>query len=324
MEKNFNNVKKVVDSTDANIPVNAEMDPVMADAYDDHVKASKHIQKVKKDLEDVAKNATKTTDPEFGKVPDNMYTKKLTLEEDVSAVKVDGRSNRTVEENDKDDYLDYDMFDFIYGMFVAETWPAPKNPLPTRIRKFRFTGDDDYLDTNTNKGTSQVGTEDGNSIVLYADTVADFDTTRQICDLYELEYEGPTPRRNPLNRWAFSFKIYVPMVNNDYPMMVEDYFESINKTLDDVMPPAWVKTYRKLTAKDNTRAAQELDAKTNAARVEKIYEKHRLRAANSNEPLRIFIADMFDEMESEGLKFKKSELKKRFEAFFEDDFEDDE
>ena len=113
--------------------------------------------------------------------------------------------------------------------------------------------------------------------------------------------------------------------------MVEDYFESIGLTLEDVMPESFVKTYRakksrdmkdaeKMVATDKKNAAKE----RNDSRVREIYEKHRTRAANSNDPLKIFINDMFAEMSSEGLKFNRAALKKEFEEYFNDDFDEEE
>ena len=59
----------------------------------------------------------------------------------------DARSRKIYEDDTEDDYLDYDMFDFIYGL-VTDCWPKPLNPLNHRLRKFMYAGSDDYLKTN--------------------------------------------------------------------------------------------------------------------------------------------------------------------------------
>lgn len=324
VKENFENIERVVKFEKDNVDVHSDIDVVTADAYDDNIKNEQHIQEVNAELDATAKDAFPEVEPEFGKTPDNEYTKKLTLDESVDSDEdkpKDGRSHKFYDdEDDMDEYLDYDMFDFIYGLVVAQTWPKPKNPLDHRMRTFLYTGSDDYLDTNSNKGVGQVGTEGDGAIVVYSDDASDFDDIKEVCELYKFEYEGPRAKRSPSMRWNFWFKIYVPMVEEDYPMMVEDYFNSIGMTLEDVMPAEYCKTYRKRQAKDNDQAT----TLVNDSKVNDIYDKYVKRAANSNEPLEIFISEMFAELEGAGLKYKKAALKRMFLDEFNDDFDDEE
>lgn len=331
----MDNIDRVINNEEAPVDAVTALDPTTVDAYQEDVKATKHIQAIKDELEKKAEEATPEVVTEETKLPNNEYTKevKLTLDEslqdfalteealkedEVIAPVQDGRSRKTYEEDDEDDYLDYDMFDFIYGL-VTDTWPKPKNPLnKKRIRKFLYTGSDDYLDSNTPDGHSQVASNGDGAITVYSNEMRDFDDIKAICDLYQFTYTGPTERRSSTSHWRYSFTIEVPMTADEYPMMVEDYFQTIDLTLDDVMPADWVAQYRKKSKgieKEQTTAMNDF-------KVQKIYSDYVTKAANSNDPLEGFITDMFAEMSRQGLTYPKMKLKKQFMAEFDDDFED--
>lgn len=329
------NLKNVIENEETPVDTVVTMTVGMAAAYQEDEKATKHIQEVKKELEDRAEEATPEVTAEENKLVDNEYTKevKLTLDESltdfvmeslleadeiITDVKTkDGRSNKTFEDDDEDDYLDYDMFNFIYGL-VTDTWPKPKNPLgKKRMRKFQYTGSDDYLDSNSPNGHSQVASS-GNTITVYANEIRDFDDIKAVCDLYQFTYKGPVERQSSVSHWKYSFTIDVPMAAEDYPMMVEDYFEGLGMTLSDVMPASWVAQYNKATGK----IEKEQSSAENEFEVQRIFNDYVKKAANSNDPLDGFINDMFAEMSSKGLTYKRNALKKQFKAEFEDDFED--
>lgn len=331
MNETMENVKDIIETEEADITPVTDVDPTIAVAYADSEKNTKHIQEVKDELNKLADEANPEVEPEFGKMPENTYTKGLTLDESVLDDKKPSGAALLSDEDDMDDYLDYDMFDFIYGLVVAQTWPKPLNPLNHKIRTFQYTGEDDYLDTNSNKGVGQVGTED-NAIVVYSDNAEDFNDIKEVCELYRFKYEGPRAKRSPSMRWNFSFKIFVPMTTNNYPEMVEDYFTKIGLPLESVMPESFVSIYRKRQAKDKEALKKDFldkektrEQELNDSSVEAIYDKYVKKAgANGDIPLRDFIRDMFSEMEVSGLKFKRANLKKRFEDEFLDDFDDEE
>ena len=316
------NIAKVAENE--TIPANTELDPTMANAYVESKEAAEHVNEVEEELNKKAEEVV-TNNPEAPEVKEkNMYTK-LTLDESVEEYKAPYAD--LSDESDEDEYLDYDMYDFIYGI-VTDSWPKPKNPLNHPIRKFQYTGEDDYVKTNSNKGTPQVAADIDGNIVVYADTVADFDDVRAVCEHYHIVCRDVQPRRSKESRWAFNMTIEVPTVSGGYPMMAEDFFEQYGLTMEDVIEDHkvgggksanWGKTYDKKTAKDR----KELDATRNDYEVEKIYKKYYDKAAWSNDPIDNFIKDMFAELDSEGLKYSKPKLKKRFVQDFEDDFEDD-
>ena len=333
----MNNVKKVVEFADDKLIPNVTMDLTTADAYDDSLTADKALEEVKTQLDKQAEEI-KTSDPEIPETPVKNYaTDKIKLDEEftdfsiddlkdnssVSAndamdtAKADGRSHRENDDDGMDTFLDYDMFDFIYGL-VTDTYPKPKNPLNHKLRKFMYTGSDDYLNTNSNAGVGQVATDMNGSIVVYADDSSEFNDIKEICDLYHLSYDGPTPKSSSLSRWNFSFTIHVPMTSEGYPMMVDDYFANIGLTINDVMDADFSSKYNKRTAKLNKDAENEL----NTIRVEKVYHDYVTKAANSNDDLNIFIKELFTALDNAGLKYSKVALKKRFLKEFEDDFED--
>ena len=340
--ENFENIARVVNFKDDNVDVHSDLDIVTADAYDENIKNEKRVAEIKDELDKTAAEAIPTGTTEFGNVPENTYTKKLTLDESLEdeeastsddeniPVVKDGRSSKVFEDDDDDVYVDYDMFDFIYSFVTSESWPKPKNPLSTkRVRTFMFTGEDDYLKTNSNKGLSQVGVE-GDSIVLYGSDPKDFKDVKEFCDIYGFEYKGPTQRTHTEAYWKYTFKIYVPVVTPGYPMSLEDYFEPRGLTIADVMGDDFAKKRAKNIAKDLKVASKYIDDKATAkakaendALVDGIYQKYLIAAANSNDPLKIFINAMFKEMSSEGLKFNRTKLKKDFEEYFLDEFDDE-
>lgn len=316
------NIAKVAESKI--ITANTELDPTTANAYIESKEAAEHVTEVVSELEEKA-NEIITESPKAPEVKEkNMYTK-LTLDEDVKDYKAlwDAASD----DDEEDEYLDYDMHNFIYGI-VTDSWPRPKNPLNHPIRKFQYTGEDDYLKTNENKGVPQVSTDFDGNIVVYADTVDAFDDVRAVCEHYHIYCKPVKPKGSKFSRWAFSMTIEVPQASNGYPMMAEDFFDQYGLTMEDVIEDHkvgggksanWGKTYKKRTDKDRA----ELDEIRNNTEVEKIYKKIFNRAAWSNDPLDKFIKELFAELDSAGLKYSKMKLKKRFISDFEDDFEDD-
>lgn len=331
------NLTKVIENEETPVDAVVTLTPAMADAYQDDAKRTKHVQQVKKDLEDKAAEVKLEGESEESVLVDNSYTNevKLTLDESLEDFKfeelaeevaeeivvptkeADGRSRKVIEDDEEDDYLDYDMFNFIYGL-VTDSWPKPKNPLPkSRMRKFQYIGSDDYLDSNTPNGHSQVSST-GDSITVYANKPEDFDDIKAICELYKFTFDGPVERKSDSSHWKYSFTIDVPMAAPDYPMMVEDYFEGIGLTIADVMPAEWVRLYNKALGKID----KETSSAENDFEVQRIFKEYVKKAANSNDPLDNFITAMFAELDEKGLIYKKISLKKQFNSEFEDDFED--
>lgn len=314
------NIAKVAESD--LVTANTELDPTTANAYIESKEAAEHVEEVVSELEEKA-NDVITENPEAPEVKEkNMYTK-LTLDESV----VDYKAIWDSSEDDEDEYLDYDMYYFIYGI-VTDSWPKPKNPLNHPIRKFQYTGEDDYIKTNTNKGVPQVSTDIDGNIVVYADEPSAFNDVREVCEYYHIKCRPIKPRLNENSRWAFNMTIEVPKYNG-YPMMAEDFFEQYGLTLEDVIEDHkvgagksanWGKTYKKRTDKDRS----ELDAARNDMEVEKVYKNIYDKAAWSNDSLDVFIKEMFSELDSKRLKYSKQALKRRFINDFQDDFEDEE
>lgn len=299
------NVTRVVDNDALTTVV---VDPVMADAVADAVDAAEKKTKVFDELEKAGECVVSERDEEEETPLDNIYTKpvKITLEEDLEEPAAHTRVSTTTDE----DYLDFDMFDFVYGL-VADTDPRPKNPLGRRYRKFAYAGSDDYIHANSHTGVPQVGTEESDKITVYADSVEDFQDIKQICDMYGLTYSGPNPKKSEESRWAYSFTIDVPMIAEDTPMSIEEYFEPRGLTLEDVMGTAFARGKESRIAKLN-----------NESDVKATYDKWVRIAATNEGPLTDFIKKMFDEMNGLGLTFHKGSLTRKFLKEFEDDFED--
>lgn len=320
------NIDDVVNSEKVPVDATVALDLVTAAAYQDAAIADANKASVEAELEERAESIIPET-PEEPKVSaDNIYTKKLILDESVTDFKlIDGSKD------DADRYVEYDMFDFVYSLFSSETdslirpLKALSNIKSGRGRKkadaegpssFMYQGSDDYIDETGEKGvegTAQISTDVDGNVVLYQDTESAFDAVIALCDEYGLEYEGPTAKRAPWLRWNFSFKVIVPTYADGYPMDVEDYFEKQGIALEDVMPPEFIKG----RAKDYKKMNDEVV-------IESTFEKFVRKAANSNDDLNIFIVEMFDELNKAGVRYDKTSLKKRFLKEFEDDFEDEE
>ncbi len=330
--ESIENLNRVVDSKESTIPVEGKMDIVMADAYNDSVKVDEHVEEIKKELDNKASDADvnkdKNHEKDEVKTVDNQFTAKLILDESVEDFKLeedekvtDGRARKVYDNDEEDDYLDYDMFDFIYGL-VTDCWPKPINPLGGRLRKFMYIGSDKYIDNpNTvekTDGHSQVATS-GDSIEVYANNVEDFNDIKAICDLYKFKYTGPTAKRSSARHWNFTFNIQVPCETSGYPMMVEDYFEDLNMTLEDVMPADFCKQYRKrqeLIEKEALKLIAERD-------VEKIVASAIIDAARDSEPLDVHLKKLYADLDAAGLKYQKSKIKKKFLDAFADEEEEE-
>jgi len=335
IDESIENLKRVVENENDNVDVVGEMNIVMADAYSASEKATEHIDEVKEDLEKKAEEVI-TDNPDEGKQPENEYTAKLVLDEalddfDVTQPVKDGRANKVYEDDDEDDYLDYDMFDFIYGL-VTDCWPKPLNPLGGKLRKFQRVSQDKYKNANPESEeqiTPQVATSgNGKYIELYADpqyvkgedgktteVLTAFDQIKEICELYKFKYSGPNPRRNSQSRWKYVFSIEVPQAGTMYPMMVEEYFNDIGYTLEDVMPADFCKQYRKRLNRIN----KEVEKRINDRDVEKLVNRAITDAAkDSTLPLKDHLDKLYNILDSRGLTYMKSKIKKTFMDAFDD------
>ena len=210
--ESIENLKRVVDNSEK-ISTTTAIDPVTADAYIQSEEADKHITEVNSELEKKAAEV-KTEAPDTGKEIKNDFTAKLVLDESIGDFSLtedetavtDGRSRKVYDEDDEDDYLDYDMFDFIYGL-VTDCWPKPINPLGGRLRKFLYIGSDKYMENPNSDEKSDTHSQvasNGDTIEVYANDVKDFEGIRQICDLYKFTYSGPTAKRSKTRHWNFS------------------------------------------------------------------------------------------------------------------------
>lgn len=319
----LDNVKKVAE--DKTIPANTEIDVNMSNAYIESKDAAEHVTNVIKELDKTAEEI-KTDAPETPKIKaKNMYTK-LTLDESIQDFNLSLKD--LSDESDEDIYLDYDMFDFVYGL-VTEDWPRPKNPLGRRMRKFQHTDSDDYAKSNEMTGMSQVATDPNGNVVIYANTADAFNDVREACDYYHLTYSDVRPKMNKDSHWAFNMTINVPMTSDGYPVMVEDFFAEYGWSLSDVIEDHkvgggksanWGKTYEKNAAKDRADATKYVNDRA----VEDIFDKFVNKAAvNGDIDLDVFIKEMFAELDSKNLSYSKVSLKRRFISEFEDNFEDE-
>ena len=138
------NLEKVLKNKD--LSPNIEVELGLATAYEDSIASAERVSEVEQELADKAESVI-LEEPAAPEVKSkNMYTK-LTLDESFNDFDINQKTKQTDEEDKELDYLDYDMYDFCYGIAVAEEWPRIKNPLDHPIRRFMYTRSDDYIKT---------------------------------------------------------------------------------------------------------------------------------------------------------------------------------
>ena len=96
-------------------------------------------------------------------------------------------------------------------------------------------------------------------------------------------------------------------------MEVEDYFEQRGIAIEDVMPPEFIR--------GRTRDYKKLN---DEVLIDTTFDKFVKKAANSSDPLEIFVKQMFNELDSKGARYDRKSLKDKFMDEFNDDFEDEE
>jgi hypothetical protein len=165
-----------------------------------------------------------------------------------------------------------------------------------------------------------VVSDTNDTIVLHSDEEAHFDDIKEVCKLYGFKFEGPTRHTSISYYWEWSFKIYIPMASENYPMMIEDYFNNLNIPLEDVMHERWVTKYRNKIAKIQKESNEAL----NELKFNRIYDKAVKYAWQRGDiSLNEHYARLVDELTSEGVTYKKTLLRNKFmNEFAEDEYED--
>ena len=315
LNENLENLDKVI-KAESTVPVHSDMDLVMADAYVDSLENDKHLAEVNKEL-DKRNEAVKTEEPKEEKVIDNMYTAKLTLDESLEEFVIDDAKAYTnkgndawqalSDDDDKDYHLDYDMYDFLYALFRGLEGNAnrnPKNPLGHTIRTFSPTSEDSNAKGVAHETNApQIGVMFGNPyiITLSAHNEDDFRDAKALCDMYNIVYRGPEARKSTDNYWEYSMMVEVPMAAENYPMLLEDYFETIGLTVEDVMSPEFAKTYRNKIARLNK------DAEVYSTELvrKKIVDKYiAIAYREGDRPAEDFLPDLIKELKDNGVKGK--------------------
>ena len=333
--ESFETLNKVVSDKDPS--ATSVIDTTTAAALIDHAESEKKKEEVQAELQKGAEGIKPTELEEPEVAVENDFTAKLVLDESLNdfsideaapiETKKDGRSNKVFEKTDEDEYLDYDMFDFVYGI-VAGCWPKPKHPFgKKRYKTFMYIGSDTYSNAeriesgNVTSGHAQVASF-GDVIQVYHNDTSYFDDVAEFLDVYKIKYSGPEERRNKNTYWKYAWTIYVPCVDSGYPYMLEDYLDEIGVQMEDVMDNNFCTQYRSRKAK----MEKENQKYLNDAEVEKLINKAIVAAARDNtEPLDAHVKRLYVTLTDAGLKYQKAKVKKTFmDAFDDGDDEDDE
>ena len=328
LKESIKNMEPVLDNN-VGIDAHTEIDVVMADAIVHSAENDKHIEEVKDELNKKAEEIA-TDNPDEGKVVKNAYTAPLKLDESLEDFILEALPKGTthsgfdarkykVMDQTEDKHLDFDMYDFILCL-VSNDWPKPLNPFTktTKIRKFEqaprvkkgeIENIDDYV--------PQVGS-DGESVTVMANDLDAFSDIIDISRVYEFKTKGPSVSRNAASYWKYSFTIYVPMISENYPMLVADYFEGLGMTMYDVLPAPFAKTYYNKLAKiqKERTAAVDLNAEIEAA----------ITAASrdNTRELEDFLNDLYTKLDDYKVSYDKEYVEKTFMDAFADDYEDEE
>lgn len=325
LKESMKNLDNVVNFKDDEVEVHSDMDIVMTAAYDEDIKAEEHIEQVKSELdknsEDVIPQNPEAPMPEV-----KPYTDQLKLDESLSDFDLTEARKRVSarDENDTDKYLDYDMFEFVYELLAAGakgiTNIAPKTPVVWRkkvtyrknkdgvkvpakevwgwfpMQKFMAIGSDDasYGGENEGAGVPQISVED-NDVIIYSN---DLDDLKQAADgvaQYQIKCGEPRYKLNDNSHWDYSMKVFVPVYSDGEIMLMSDYLEDIGMSVEDVMPPANAKSFRKQFDKADA-ASREVTKKV-------IYDKHVNRAFNDPDmDLNFAYDEMCKEMAKAGIE----------------------
>lgn len=239
-------------------------------------------------------------------------------------------SRGSVDPEVTDNFLTYDMFNFIYDMFAAQgdgrfTPTVPKcaqREDGKKVSKFltapsdRYTtytgeesGQDNYIDNY--RITSSLN---GDNIILYSNTLEEFDWVKKTCDYFKLRYKIGTRIRNT-NRWMYSLTIYVPCEANGYPYLMDEYLEKIGLDYHEFMPKEYIKAHDKAVESRTKRHAQ----MENDFQVDKMIKKMIVKAAqNGDQPLKVFLDELFANLDAVRLTYGKGKVRKQFMDAFDD------
>ena len=346
LKESMANLDRVVNFKNDDVEVHSDMDIVMTDAYDESIKNVETVAEIKDELEKEAEGIT----PENPKAPEvvkNEYTAELKLDESFDDFDLTEARKRVAsrDENDTDKYLDYDMFEFVYELLAAGakgiTNIAPKTPVVWRkkvtyrknkdgekipakevwgwfpMQKFMTSGSDDasYGGENEGTGVPQIAVE-GNDVIIYSNDIDDLKQAADGVAQYKIKCAEPRYKLNDKSHWDYSMKVFVPVYSDGEIMLMSDYLEDIGMNVEDVMPPANAKSFRKQFDKADA-ASREVSKKV-------IYDKHVTRAFRDGSlDLEDVYSDMCAEMNAAGITCDDA-LHAKFMAEFEDDFSDEE
>lgn len=346
LKESMKNLDNVVNFKDDEVEVHSDMDIVMTAAYDEDIKAEEHIEEIKTELEEKVEDVI-LEDPEAPMPEVETYAEQLKLDESLEDFSLTEARKRIAsrDENDTDKYLDYDMFEFVYELLAAGakgiTNIAPITPVVYRkkvtyrkdkdgnrvpakavwgmfpMQKFMAIGSDDasYGGENEGAGVPQIAVE-GNDVVVYSDDIDDLKQAAEGVAQYKIKCAEPKFKLNDKSHWDFSMKVFVPVYSDGEIMLMRDYLEENDLTIDDVMPPANAATFKKKFEKADA-ANREVSKKV-------IYDKHVTRAFRDGSlDLEDVYSDMCAEMSHAGITCDDA-LHTKFMKEFEDDFEDEE
>ena len=250
----------------------------------------------------------------------------------VNSPKKDGRAHKCDVDDTRDHHLDFDMFDYIYSLLVTvDGFSTVLNPLDHPIKKFdrpktNQKVKDKEFDPSLKMAEDEASlhprvTVEDDKIFLASDTEEDFADVIAICDLYNIKHSNPTKHGCSLYYWDWNMTIDVPMSLPGFPMLLEDYFNSIEVPLEKVMPQKWVTSYRSKCAK----LEKERQAELNQMKFDRIFNDAVTYAwLRGDISLEAHCASFIKALKAAGVAFKPTLTKHKFMAEFEeDDYEEE-
>ena len=351
LNESMPNVARVVSND--NIEVHSDMNIIMADAYEQSLENIENVSEITLELEERADGIT-PEDPEAPMEAETDYTKQLKLDESLEDIDLQEAAKGVAarDDNDSDKYLDYDMFEFVYELLAAGakgiTNLAPKTPIvyrkkvtyrknkdgervPSKVewgnfemKKFSPIGSDDasYGDTNEGAGVPQIAVEDVN-VVVYSNDADDLKQASDGLAQYGIQTGEIRYKINDNSHWEYSMIAYVPCYSDGDPMLMVDYLEANNLSVNDVFDDKVAKSFNNAFKRADKKASQ-LDVKIKADKEARIYDEYVKKAfLDGTLDLEDVYAEMCAEMTAEGIECS-SKLHDKFMAEFDEEFEDEE
>lgn len=222
LRESMENLERVVNFEDDNVDVHAEIDVVMADAYDGDLAAKEHVAEVMdnltKDVDDIVPGM-----PEAELPTENKYTTQLKLDENLTDFKLTEENAR--DETDSDKYLDYDMLEFVYELLSSGSKGITNiAPIRPQVMRPNHHGDMEMQPIPT---FSPYGAQ-----IIDKHAVAELGLSLLTSDVSEMLKILPKSIKDDIQRRAYTVKGFDTSMHTVFDEICDLYSDQVNKLVD--------------------------------------------------------------------------------------------